>query len=221
MFVNQKMIVLITLVFMSLLLWLANAQAHQAWSNDASLMVREAAIRHHVPVDFALRVARQETGGKGGRCGLRGAAGEVGPLQILPATARGMGYRGVVSATCEAQVDAGMAHLAKCWRHFRVEWMAAACHNQGHGTIRTGKFVKAAKRYAASVTGAAVKTTEVAVKTTKKVAVKTAKVTVEAVSYPVRAMKATKAFVVLMTPEKGAVPVRKIVYRCNWSNCSI
>jgi len=179
------------------------------YSNDASLLVQQAAIRHHVPVDFALRIAKQETGGKGGRCGLRGAAGEVGPLQILPATARGMGYRGVASATCEAQVDAGMAHLAKCWRHFKIEWMAAACHNQGHRTIQTGKFAKSAKRYAAAATGVAIKTTR-----------KAAHVATEAVTYPVRATTALWNFprlfgAVTATPAADK-PVR---YVCNWQNC--
>lgn len=205
--VNQ-IIAVVTVALMAFLMWAAYASA-QSYSNDASLLVRMAAVRHHVPVDFALRVARQETGGKGGRCGLRGAAGEVGPLQILPATARGMGYRGVASATCEAQVDAGMAHLAQCWRHFRVEWMAAACHNQGHRTIQTGKFAKSAKRYAAAVTGAAVKTSK-----------KATQVTVEAVSYPVRAVTSTWTFMRLMAPEKARKPVaQKVVYKCNWVNC--
>ena len=206
--VNQ-IIAVVTVALMAVLMWAAYASAQSPTSNDASLLVRMAAVRHHVPVDFALRVARQETGGKGGRCGFRGAAGEVGPLQILPATARGMGYRGVASATCEAQVDAGMAHLAQCWRHFRVEWMAAACHNQGHRTIQTGKFAKSAKRYAAAVTGAAIKTTQ-----------KAAQVTVEAASYPVRAVTSTWTFMRLMAPEKAQKPARqKMVYKCNWANC--
>lgn len=206
--VNQ-IIAVVTVALMAVLMWAAYASAQSPTSNDASLLVRMAAVRHHVPVDFALRVARQETGGKGGRCGLRGAAGEVGPLQILPATARGMGYRGVASATCEAQVDAGMAHLAQCWRHFRVEWMAAACHNQGHRTIQTGKFAKSAKRYAAAVTGAAVKTTK-----------KAAQVTVEAASYPVRAVTSTFTFMALLAPPKARKPVaQKVVYKCNWTNC--
>ena len=206
--VNQ-IIAVVTVALMAVLMWAAYASAQSPTSNDASLLVRMAAVRHHVPVDFALRVARQETGGKGGRCGFRGAAGEVGPLQILPATARGMGYRGVASATCEAQVDAGMAHLAQCWRHFRVEWMAAACHNQGHRTIQTGKFAKSAKRYAAAVAGAAVKTTQ-----------KATQVTVEAASYPVRAVTSTWTFMRLMAPEKAQKPARqKMVYKCNWANC--
>lgn len=206
--VNQ-IITVITLALMAALLWVAHASA-QSYSNDATNIVRMAAVRHHVPVDFALRVARHETGGKGGRCGLRGAAGEVGPLQILPSTARAMGYRGVVGATCEAQTDAGMAHLAYCYRKTATQWLAAACHNQGVSVAYGRKVTSAARRYANAVTGAAVKTTK-----------KAAQVTVEAASYPVRAVSSTFTFMALLAPPKAQKPARqKVVYKCNWANCS-
>ena len=205
--VNQKIIVFIALALMGCLVWFASASA-QSYSNDASLIVRQAAIRHHVPVDFALRVARHETGGKGGRCGLRGAAGEVGPLQILPSTARAMGYRNVVGATCEAQTDAGMAHLAYCYRKTATQWLAAACHNQGV-SVAYGKSVKAsARKYANAVTGAVVKTTK-----------KATQVTVEAATYPVRAVTSTFTFMALLAPPKAQVKPAKVQYKCNWSNC--
>jgi soluble lytic murein transglycosylase-like protein len=205
--VNQKIIVFIALALMGCLVWFASASA-QSYSNDASLIVRQAAIRHHVPVDFALRVARHETGGKGGRCGLRGAAGEVGPLQILPSTARAMGYRGVVGATCEAQTDAGMAHLAYCYRKTSTQWLAAACHNQGVSVAYGRKVSASARRYANAVTGAVVKTTK-----------KAASVTVEAASYPVRAVTSTFTFMALMAPPKAHVKPAKVKYQCNWANC--
>lgn len=206
--VNQ-IITVITLALMAALLWVAHASA-QSYSNDATNIVRMAAVRHHVPVDFALRVARHETGGKGGRCGLRGAAGEVGPLQILPSTARAMGYRGVVGATCEAQTDAGMAHLAYCYKKTATQWLAAACHNQGVSVAYGRKVTSAARRYANAVTGAAVKTTK-----------KAAQVTVEAASYPVRAVSSTFTFMALLAPPKAQKPARqKVVYKCNWANCS-
>ena len=205
--VNQ-IIAVGTVALMAFLMWAAYASA-QSYSNDATLIVRQAAIRHHVPVDFALSVARYETGGKGGRCGLRGAAGEVGPLQILPSTARAMGYRGVVGATCEAQTDAGMAHLAYCYRKTATQWLAAACHNQGV-SVAYGKSVKAsARKYANAVTGAVVKTSK-----------KAAQVTVEAASYPVRAVTSTFTLMALLAPEKAQKPARqKVVYKCNWVNC--
>jgi len=206
--VNQKIIVFIALALMGCLVWFASASA-QSYSNDASLIVRQAAIRHHVPVDFALRVARHETGGKGGRCGLRGAAGEVGPLQILPSTARAMGYRGVVGATCEAQTDAGMAHLAYCYRKTATQWLAAACHNQGVSVAYGRKVSSSARRYANAVTGAVVKNTK-----------KAAHVTVEAATYPVRAVTSTFTFMALMAPTKAQVKPAKVIYKCNWTNCS-
>ena len=206
--VNQ-IIAVVTVALMAFLMWAAYASAQSATSNDATNLVRMAAVRHHVPVDFALRVARHETGGKGGRCGLRGAAGEVGPLQILPSTARAMGYRGVSGATCEAQTDAGMAHLAYCYKKTATRWLAAACHNQGVSVAYGRKVTSAASRYANAVTGAAVKTTK-----------KAAQVTVEAASYPVRAVNSTFTFMALMAPPKAQKPIRKkAAYKCNWTNC--
>lgn len=198
---------IVTALLMAALLWSAVAFS-ASYSNDASLIVRQAALRHHVPVDFALRVARHETGGKGGRCGLRGAAGEVGPLQILPSTARAMGYRGVSGATCEAQTDAGMAHLAYCYRKTATQWLAAACHNQGVSVAHGRKVTRAAHRYANAVTGAAVKTAK-----------KAAQVTVEAASYPVRAVTSPFTFMALLAPTKAHVKPAKVKYSCNWVNC--
>ena len=56
--------------------------------------VAVAAKRHGVPLAVARAVIRMESGG---RCEARGRAGELGPLQIKPATARGIGYRGPIS----------------------------------------------------------------------------------------------------------------------------
>jgi soluble lytic murein transglycosylase-like protein len=47
--------------------------------------VAVAAKRHGVPLSLALAVIHMESGG---RCDARGRAGELGPLQIKPATAR-------------------------------------------------------------------------------------------------------------------------------------
>src|SRR5262249_30006698 len=73
------------------------------------------AKRHGVPLSVARAVIRMESGG---RCDARGRAGELGPLQIKPATARGIGYRGPISdlQTCRAGLDIGMKHLALALR---------------------------------------------------------------------------------------------------------
>ena len=117
---------------------------------DATQLVKASALKHGVPVEFALQVAQKETGV---RCGEIGASGERGPLQILPSTARQMGYKNIRQASCAEQTDAGMAHLAECYRGMGGNrWYAAACHNQGFSAI-SGKVKKRAKRYANAVMG--------------------------------------------------------------------
>ncbi len=115
---------------------------------DAKPLVVSSAKRHGVPVHFALRVAKVESGVK---CGRTGAAGEKGPLQILPSTARALGYKNIRGASCATQTDAGMKHLAMCWKKTRNLWRAAACHNQGISVAYGRKVTRAAARYANKV----------------------------------------------------------------------
>ncbi len=93
--------------------------------------VAVAAKRHGVPLAVARAVIRMESGG---RCEARGRAGELGPLQIKPATARGIGYRGPISGlrSCTAGLDIGMKHLAMALRGVRSpstmpEFMPGGC----------------------------------------------------------------------------------------------
>lgn len=119
-------------------------------ASDATQLVEASALKHGVPVEFALQVAQKETGV---RCGEIGSSGERGPLQILPSTARQLGYKNIRKASCAEQTDAGMAHLAECYRGMGGNrWYAAACHNQGFSAI-SGKVKKRAKRYANAVMG--------------------------------------------------------------------
>jgi soluble lytic murein transglycosylase-like protein len=92
--------------------------------------VAAAAARHGVPTRFAIAVARIESGL---RCQARGRAGELGPLQIKPATARGLGYSGPASAlnSCGAGLEWGMRHLAAAYRRCGSDAGAAALHNRG------------------------------------------------------------------------------------------
>lgn len=78
-------------------------------------LVDAAARRHGVPVNIARATVLHESKG---RCNARGRAGELGPLQIKPATARGLGYSGPASAlqTCGAGLEWGMKHLALAYR---------------------------------------------------------------------------------------------------------
>ena len=117
---------------------------------DATNIVKQMARKHGVPQSFALRVARVESGVK---CGRVGAAGERGPLQVLPRTAAGLGYRNVRSASCATQTSAGMKHLAICYRGAGGnQFRAAACHNGGFGVLKWKRLPKSVQAYARKVT---------------------------------------------------------------------
>jgi soluble lytic murein transglycosylase-like protein len=104
--------------------------------------VATSAKRYGVPLSVARAVIRMESGG---RCDARGRAGELGPLQIKPATARGIGYRGPISRlrSCGAGLDMGMKHLAMALRRGSV-----AFHNAG---IHARRLPPAARNYAMKV----------------------------------------------------------------------
>jgi soluble lytic murein transglycosylase-like protein len=101
-----------------------------AAGSPVAQQVAAVAARHGVPARFAIAVARIESGL---RCQARGRAGELGPLQIKPATARGLGYRGPASAlnSCGAGLEWGMRHLAVAYRQCGSAAGAAALHNRG------------------------------------------------------------------------------------------
>lgn len=115
---------------------------------DAKPLVISSAKRHGVPVEFALRVAKVESGVQ---CGRVGSSGERGPLQVLPSTARSLGYKNIRAASCATQTDAGMKHLAICWRKTKNKWRAAACHNQGISVAYGHRVSKRAAKYANKV----------------------------------------------------------------------
>jgi hypothetical protein len=94
-------------------------------SPDIYRMISAAASRHGVSVSIALKVAKIESGFD---CAARGKAGELGPFQIKPATARLIGYQGAESAlrSCGAGLEWGVKHLALAIRAGGV-WK----HNQG------------------------------------------------------------------------------------------
>ncbi len=84
-------------------------------SGGVYALVDASARRHGVPANIARAAVRVESKG---RCNARGRHGELGPLQIKPATARGLGYSGSAAAlaTCSAGLEWGMRHLAIAYR---------------------------------------------------------------------------------------------------------
>ncbi|EAS51531.1 soluble lytic transglycosylase, SLT domain [Aurantimonas manganoxydans SI85-9A1] len=76
----------------------------------ATIIAKEAAA-HGVPLNLAHAVINIESSY---RSSVTGAAGEVGLMQIKPATARGMGYRGSTKALYDpaTNIKWGMRYLA-------------------------------------------------------------------------------------------------------------
>lgn len=108
----------------------ATGRTTEMAGSDVARQVAAVAARHGVPVRFALAVARLESNM---RCQARGRHGELGPLQIKPATARGLGYTGPASAlnSCGAGLEWGMRHLAVAYRQCGSAAAAASLHNRG------------------------------------------------------------------------------------------
>ena len=88
-------------------------------------------------VDDVLRLAKLESGY---RCNVRGpqtrVGRAVGPLQIMPGSARALGITNL--STCAAQIEAGLRHVEKCIAAGATTYKAlAACHVSGwHGWNR-------------------------------------------------------------------------------------
>lgn len=74
-------------------------------------MIRNAAKKHGVPTEIAEAVVQVESNFNPKA---RGAAGEIGLMQIKPATARGLGFRGSASKLYDPAVNLewGMKYLA-------------------------------------------------------------------------------------------------------------
>lgn len=111
-----------------------------AYAGSAVPYVKEAAAKYGVPVSVALRVCKVESGC---RCNVRrGAAGEIGPMQVKPATARGIGMS---LKGCKNQVYAGVKYLQMAIRAGGV-WK----YNQGVGAKRKSKAARKYERLVAN-----------------------------------------------------------------------
>lgn len=124
------------IVFVGLLSAMPEPMLRSANASDATALVTATAKRHRVPVDLALRIGRAESGLQ---CGRHNKSGASGPLQIMPSTARAMGYRGpsIRRASCAVQTEWGMRHLAMCYRGAKGDRrIAAACHYQGVSALQ-------------------------------------------------------------------------------------
>lgn len=70
--------------------------------------VIRAARKHQVPVDLALRVAKQESRGN---CGAKSPAGALGVMQVMPGTGAKHGYSTKQLTNCRTGAEAGVKEL--------------------------------------------------------------------------------------------------------------
>ena len=90
-------------------------------------MVTASAHRHGVPVSVAHAIARIESRY---RCNARSPSNARGVMQVLPATARGVGVHGNLY-DCATGIDAGMRYLAQIIRQHGTGCAALALYNRG------------------------------------------------------------------------------------------
>lgn len=113
-----------------------------AMAGDATGLVTAEARRQGVPVAFALKIARIESGIRCHNHNKKSSAS--GPLQVLRGTARALGYRGDIRrASCATQTHYGMKHLAMCYRGARGnQALAKRCHQVGVSALYGKKHKK-------------------------------------------------------------------------------
>ncbi|WP_345779337.1 lytic transglycosylase domain-containing protein [Roseibium sediminicola] len=89
----------------------ASAPSKAVSKSEYAMLIRKAAAKHGVPVKIAKAVVEVESNFNPRA---RGSAGEVGLMQIKPATARGIGYRGSTTALYDpaTNLEWGMKYLA-------------------------------------------------------------------------------------------------------------
>ena len=104
-------------------------------AGDATAIVTSEAKSQGVPVAFALRMARIESGVRCNNHNRHTSAS--GPLQITVPTARSLGYGGNIrKASCQTQTKYGMMHLAICYRGAKGNLaLAQRCHQRGVSVI--------------------------------------------------------------------------------------
>ena len=117
-------------------------------------IIAKHAASHGVPVALARAVVRIESNY---RPNARGRAGEIGLMQIKPATARMMGYTGSAKGLYDPETNIrwGMKYLAKAHKLGGGETCATILrYNAGHGAKRMNKtsaaYCSKVKRHMAS-----------------------------------------------------------------------
>lgn len=114
----------------------ALAEAAPPDAVDLRVMVRTEAIARGVPPELADAVARVESGY---RPGAIGDVGEIGLMQVLPSTARMLGFTGTNEELADpaTNIRYGVTYLAGAWRLGNEDVCTATMkYRAGHGETR-------------------------------------------------------------------------------------
>lgn len=111
--------------------------------NPYSKLINQYALANGVPTDLATAVTQIESNFNPKK---RGSAGEIGLMQIKPATARLMGYRGTVKGLYDpdTNIKFGMKYLAKAQQlGDGTTCNTILKYNAGHGATRMNPISQA------------------------------------------------------------------------------
>ncbi|WP_375627056.1 MULTISPECIES: lytic transglycosylase domain-containing protein [unclassified Bartonella] len=118
-------------------------------------LIQKLANKYNVPVNLAHAVVKVESNYK---AGIRGAAGEIGLMQIKPSTARGLGFSGSVQDLYDpaTNLEYGMRYLARAYKLSGGSTCGTILkYNAGHAAKKmnsiSAKYCAKVKTYLASL----------------------------------------------------------------------
>jgi soluble lytic murein transglycosylase-like protein len=116
---------------------------------------RREAMARGLPPEMADAVMRVESAY---RADARGAAGEIGLMQVMPPTARMLGFSGTLEelAVPETNIALGVRYLAEAWRLARGDICTAAMkyragHNETRFSVLSVRYCERVRAHLASV----------------------------------------------------------------------
>ncbi|MBX4335060.1 lytic transglycosylase domain-containing protein [Bartonella raoultii] len=117
-------------------------------------LIRKLANKYHVPVNLVHAVVSIESNYK---AQIKGAAGEIGLMQIKPSTARGLGFNGSVQDLYDPAINLeyGMRYLAQAYKLSGGNTCGTILkYNAGHAAKKmnsvSAKYCSKVKTYLAS-----------------------------------------------------------------------
>jgi Transglycosylase SLT domain len=151
---SSKACIAITFLCLSCIAVHADPVLSSSPDSFRSISAREA-IRAGLPPEIADAVMRTESAYKPGA---RGAAGEIGLMQVMPPTARMLGFTGTLEelAVPETNIRLGVRYLAEAWRLAEGDICTAvmkyrAGHNERRFSVLSVRYCQQVRSHLASV----------------------------------------------------------------------